>query len=112
MDGFARLERQLVAALRAHLETGRAPDVPEAGVTLWRAFGDLCGTRTWHASGPNPIAFAEIEAWARLGRWPLEPRHVAAIRALDAAWLDQARKPPGGAPRAALTTELFDALTG
>lgn len=115
-EGFARLERQLVAALQAHLATGAPPDVPEAGVLLWRVFAELAGTRTWHASGPNPIAFGEIDAWARRGRWPLEPRHVRVIRALDDAWcahVDERRGAggkPSRKPSAELTPALFDAL--
>lgn len=119
MDGFARLERQLVASLETHVATGRPPDVPEAGALLWRRhFAELCGTRSYGPNGPNPIAFAEIEAWARLMRWPLQPHHVAAIRALDDAWLEHAyarrsagdRKTLPASSGQALTPALFDLI--
>lgn len=120
MTGFDRLTTQLVAALRAHLAGGR-PSVPEAGRPLWRAFCDLAGTRTWYAHGPNPITFAEIEAWCRVMREPLQPHHVEVIRALDAAWLEHARgqlaTPEKDRKRAVrapsgqeLTPALFDAV--
>lgn len=82
--------KQLVAALSAHLQSGQPPIVPESGRDLWRIFIDLSRTRTYHMAGPNPIAHREIEAYARLHRWPLQPRHVEVIVALDAAWLEHA----------------------
>lgn len=62
--------------------------MPEAGRLIWSWFGALNGSRTYHMSGPNPISYAEIEAWARLHGWSLSQRHIDAIRALDDAWLD------------------------
>lgn len=87
MTAHDRLRAQLVAALKVHLHHGDAPDVPEAGRLLWRAFMELDGTRTFHAAGPNPIGFAEIEAWGRLMGYPLAQRHVATLRAMDSALL-------------------------
>lgn len=87
MMAHDRLRAQLVAELERHLRHQDRPQVPEAGHLLWRAFMELDGTRTFHAAGPNPISFAEIEAWARLMRYPLAPRHVSTIRAMDAALL-------------------------
>lgn len=84
-----RLETHLTAALRRHL-TGGKPVVPEAGVLLWNLFMEISASRTYHAAGPNPISFAEIEAYCRLHRWPLQPHHVATIRELDDAWLEHA----------------------
>ncbi len=84
-----RLQKQLVAALATHLAGGPLR-IPEAGRLLWGWFIELHATRTYHAAGPHPIAYAEIEAWARLNRWPLQPHHVDIIRAMDSAWLDHA----------------------
>lgn len=92
MNGRARLEKHLVAALREHLETRRRVHLPEGGGLLWRAFVELDATRTMHANGPNPISHSEIVAWRQLSRTPLEPHHVRIIRALDAALLDHAHK--------------------
>lgn len=83
------LEKTLSDALRQHLAGGK-PVVPEAGVLLWNLFMEISASRTYHAAGPNPISYAEIEAYARLHRWPLAPHHVASIRALDDAWLEHA----------------------
>jgi hypothetical protein len=99
MKGFDRLKRQLVEALACNLRTGRPVTVPEAGRLLWSAFIELDGTRGFGEAGPQPIAFAEIEAWCRLKRTPLEPHHVDALRAMDAAMIAhvaaEARKAAG-----------------
>jgi len=91
-----RLRRQLVEALEAHLRTSRPVAVPEAGRLLWRAFHELDATRGYGQSGPQPITSAEIEAWCRLTRTPLEPHHVGILRAMDAALVkhvvEEARK--------------------
>ena len=64
--------------------------MPEAGLLLWNLFMQISASRTYHAAGPNPISHGEIEAYARLHRWPLRPHHIAIIRALDDAWLEHA----------------------
>jgi hypothetical protein len=81
-----RLERHLVQAMKTHL-AGGPPTVPEAGRLAWGWFLELSATRSWHGAGPNPISFAEIDAWARLMRWPVLPHHVQHVRALDEVWL-------------------------
>lgn len=120
MRSFDRLEKQLLAALQRALDK-KPPRVPEAGRLLWRWFIALSETRTYHMAGPNPISFAEIEAYACLHRWPMEPRHVAIIRALDAAWLAHAtassarREGKNAVPRSSsqpITADLFDAVFG
>lgn len=114
-----RLKRQMVDALLQNLRRrDDLPNVPEAGVLLWRAFLDLDGTRTFSAQGPSPIAYAEIEAWARLMGYALRPWHVDVLRAMDAALIRQfgeeikrqkgARK-AGAKLRSALSPALFDA---
>jgi len=85
---------------------------------VWRCFIDLCGTRTYHAAGPHPISYAEIEAYARLHRLPLETRHIRLIRVLDRVWLEYANSKAAGktTPDAAakrdqgLNPQIFDAL--
>ena len=113
---MSRIQRQLVEAMQAHLATGVAPAVPDAGRDLWAIYIGIARSRTYHAAGPNPIAYAEIEAYCRLYRWPLEPHHVDVLVAMDRAWLDAAaeRMAGGGASRAALpmTPGLFDAVFG
>ncbi len=120
---MSKLSITLAAALRRHLAGGK-PVVPEAGVLLWNLFMEISASRTYHAAGPNPISHAEIEAYARLHRWPLAPHHTAVIRALDDAWLEHAyRKMESGkdgktfdgrryANAQPLTAAGFDAVFG
>jgi len=116
MKPFQRLENQLVAILRNHLATGRPAIVPDAGAILWGAFCDLSASRTMGYSAPNPISYAEIEAWARLHRWPLQSHHVAILRALDNAFVSWATS--GGRPTIprssgqAVSPTAFDAVFG
>ncbi|ABN75407.1 phage tail assembly chaperone [Cereibacter sphaeroides] len=118
MDPMKRLERQLCAAL-AEVAAGRNPPVPEAGRVLWQAFWQLSRRRTYHAAGPNPLSWTEIEAWTRLMRTPFEPHHVRILAALDDAFLDHLDASRGGSSPAMhersghpLTPELMDALFG
>lgn len=118
-----RLQAQLCAALRRHLRDRGQPDVPEAGRLIWRIFWAISAARGFHQFGPAPISFAEIEAWARLTRTPLQPHHVAIIRAMDQVFLehfalskstrrsDGVRELPRGSGHA-LTPALFDAALG
>lgn len=85
MTGIDRLREQLVTALQESLRRKRAVALPEAGRLLWAAFHELDATRSFGESGLQPITFAEIDAWCRLTRTPLEPHHVAIIRAMDVA---------------------------
>lgn len=116
MPGLDPLVRQCVKALQAHLDGGR-PVPPEGALPLWNAFCALSAARTWHASGPNPIGYPEIEAYARLMRWPFEPRHVAAIRAMDEVWIAhvdkrQAEASPEARPKPSgdISPTIFDAV--
>lgn len=121
MSPFERLEAQLADAMKAHLAGGRIA-VPPAGRLAWQWFSQLSSTRMFNPAGPNPIAHAEILAWARLYRWPIRSRHVDLIRALDDAWLvhfhearradrqDVAKLPPRSGHE--VSPALFDALFG
>lgn len=111
---MVRLQEQMTAALRKRL-AGGAARVPEGGALVWGWFADLCTTR---AQG-NPISYAEIEAYARLYRWPVEPRHVEMIRALDRVWLEAARgpapaqgQPPASYSPPPVTAAAFDVVFG
>lgn len=117
--GQERLKAQMVEALQRNLRQREArPTVPEAGRLLWRAFLDLDGVRRFGANGPEPIGYVEIEAWARLNRYPLAPWHVEILRAMDSALIrqfgeevkrQQGEKKRGAKDRAALTPAFFDA---
>lgn len=100
----------LGAALRRMLAGGR-PRLPDGADPLLRIFLALHETREIVDGAPQPIAFYEIEAYARLMRWPLAPRHVETIRALDRQWLG--RDKGGQRPSAGkITPAAFDAVFG
>lgn len=96
----------------------RSARMPDGAGLAWRWFNDVCRTRTSNGYGPNPLSYAEIEAYARLHRWPLEPRHVDLILAMDRVWMEHARSTAGAAPGAAsrpgveMTPDAFDAVFG
>ncbi len=108
------LATMLTGALRAHVAGGARPRLPDFARYWWQAFADLHAARQWHAHGPQPISLAEIEAWARLHRVQLAPRHVALLRDMDAAWLAETSKPAAAPAKNVsarpLTPELFDAM--
>ncbi|GGO55198.1 hypothetical protein SAMN05444398_103271 [Roseovarius pacificus] len=115
-----RLEKSLCAALRDHL-AGSSLRLQSEYLPIWDAFLALSRARSCGPTGPNPIGYPEIDAYARLMRLPLEPRHVACIAAMDRVWVDQVyrgRNVPEGVkvlPQRsgqALTPGLFDAMIG
>lgn len=116
------LETLLCDELRRGMKAGGGrANIPAGGDLIWRWFRDLCRTRTYHASGPNPISYLEIEAMARLQRWPLGPRHVEILRAMDEAWLDEhystrrlreGKKALPQTSQHAVSPDLFDAMFG
>jgi hypothetical protein len=108
---FGRLIRQLVAALQDHLSGGKTRP-PLAGVPIWQAFTLLSNGRRYSGGFPLPLSLADLgQIEARDGvRWPAD--HVAALFALDAAWLDHARAASAPAKAPALTAAAFDAVFG
>lgn len=91
---MVNLEKLLCAELKRQLEAKGActMHVPAGGDLLWGWFLDLNRTRTYHAAGPNPLQPSEIEAYARLMRWPMESRHVAILLAMDNIWIENAAR--------------------
>lgn len=108
----ARLRRQLVAALEAHLAQGGPPRPPVAGQPIWQAFAALSDLRQWGEATPQPIQPSEVEAWAKLARCYLPPHHAAMIFAMDAAWLRWQRTPEADRVAGPLTGAVFDAMLG
>lgn len=110
-----KLQRQILAALRSQLAGGRTR-APEAGNIIWNTFAQLSRQRSWHAHGPNPISHHDIEAYLRIMRLPLEPRHISILIAMDQVWVEftQAKATPGAkgqqVSKHPLTAELFDAM--
>lgn len=89
---MAAAERQLGRKV-----TEPGPKLPSAGRHVWQAFSELHSARSGSGFGPNPISYAEMEAWSRLTRWPLAYWEVTALRQLDEAYLTaQAKRPREG----------------
>ena len=86
------LEKLLCVELRRNLEKGGRPRLPAGGDLLWRWFLDLNASRGWGETGPAAITHAEIAAYAGLMRWPIEPRHVEILRAMDSTFMDYCRQ--------------------
>jgi len=115
----AKRQARLCAALQAALDGG-TPRPPLGDYPLWNAFAALSRRRGVGMAGANPITYAEIDAWCRLTRTPLEPHHLEIILALDAVWLDHAAKGRAVAPEGVktlppvsaqgLSPALFDVL--
>lgn len=116
----ALLRGELKRQLEAKAPT--VPRIPAGGDLLFRWFIDLHQARTYHAAGPNPISHSEILAYAQLMRWPIEPRHVSILRAMDRTYLEVSMKPQAAAPEgvktlppistAPVTAGLVDAMFG
>ena len=88
---MADIKALLCDLLRSHLAGEKNARLPAGGDLLWRWFADLNKSRTYHMAGPNPISYAEILAYATLMRWPIEPRHVIILLAMDAVILEHSR---------------------
>lgn len=92
---MTRLNALLCAELKRQLEAkGRCAilRIPSGGDLLWRWFLDLSRTRRAGFAGPEPISYSEIEAYGRVAGWPIEPRHVAILCAMDEVWLEHVQK--------------------
>lgn len=113
-----RLEKGMVSVLNQALASSKSVPVPPGGSLLWGWFMDLNAARTWHQNGPNPITYADIEAYARLHRWSMSAQHVAILRAMDAAYVDdfyskrQTGDKASQKPSGDLSADLFDAVFG
>jgi hypothetical protein len=118
---MVRLQKLMVAALRMHL-AGGATEMPAGGDLLWRWFLDLGAARSWHAAGPNPIAWSDVAAYCSLTGTRMELRHLDTLRAMDAAYIEhfhtrdappqEGVKPMPPVSARPMTGELFDALFG
>lgn len=105
--------RLLRRGLRRAIE-GRGTGLPSGAEPLLRIFLALSEQRRSDGGSPLPIGFVEIEAYARLMGWPLEPHHVETIRALDREWLKAVRERGDRKGRVAgtMNAAAFDAVFG
>lgn len=94
--------------------------IPSHAAPLWDTFTSLSRTRRYSEIGPDPISYQEVAAYRDLMGVPLASRHVAAIMAMDAAWLESAAEKLARAPTTSMqkashipvTPEIFDAMMG
>lgn len=68
------------------------PEVPDAGEHLWAWFWQLSEARPEGFSGPGPLTFGEIAAWAGLTGARPHPWEVETIKAMDRAFLASVAK--------------------
>ncbi len=69
---------------------------------VWAWFLELHAARGGGAgglTGPVPIGYRDIADWAALAGVALQPWEVAALRAVDAAWLEWAGRQAEAAAR-------------
>lgn len=112
------IQRLLCAEIARNLAAGDRPRIPAGGELLWRWFQDLHATRQQGFSGPQAITYAEIDAYARLHRLPMETCHVGILRAMDRAFFEalEKAKPPEGVKALPpissrpMSAALFDAV--
>lgn len=82
MEGL--LKRTRSAKGRAEIEAQLSvPPFPMPLMYLWSAFQRLSSRRTGSGFGINPIAYADIEAIARLGGRRFSPFEIELIEDLD-----------------------------
>lgn len=77
-------------ALRRKLDAG--PELPAECLYVWTWFCELNETRGMRAGPgglvlPQPLSFAELDAWARLTRRQLRAGETELLRAIDRIWL-------------------------
>lgn len=91
---YGTLDKQGVTK-RQHLEQAGAvspmPEVPVEAQHVWEWFWALSAARGSNGFSLVPIAYTEIEAWARLTGAEPEPWEVMAIKAMDKAMLEESR---------------------
>jgi len=117
-----RVERHVIAELKRNLAARDRVRLPAGADLLWRWFADISMSRGYNQAGPNPLQFSEIAAYSKVSGWPIEPRHVRVLMAMDVVFLEHAyadqRAGRDGVkilPRQsghAMSTGLFDAMFG
>lgn len=62
---------------------------PEIARYLWDWFQELSAARRYGENGPDPIGFADIEAWRRLTGAKPDTWDVATIRMMDQVYISE-----------------------
>lgn len=107
-------------SLRAQLQqvqasTGQAPaelctpPCPVSLAPLFQSFVEMASARSSGFGAPQPIGWADMQAWSRMTQTPVTPFEARVLRLLDAAWVrawvdgqpkdQQAASPPRKTPR-------------
>ena len=68
----------------------RVPPIPSGGERVWGLFTDLSRRRRAGFSGPDPIGWLELDAYARVTGEKLDPWEAEAITTLDDVYLEAA----------------------
>jgi hypothetical protein len=68
------------------------PEPPDVESYLLDWFWELSAVRSAGFSGPNAISYSEISSWIALTGNGVSPDDVAALRAMDAAYLNAVAK--------------------
>ena len=63
------------------------PDIPEDGVDLWEWYWQLRNAASFGASGPNPLAYTEMQAWSHLFQIHLSALDIRLLMVLDQQYL-------------------------
>lgn len=103
-DGLTALEHaesyeRQTGKTAPELEGG--PELPPDGAHVWSWFLELNAARGSGGFGPACISYVDVLAWTTLSGTLIRPSEVAAIMAIDRAWLagqikpDRAARPRG-----------------
>lgn len=87
---------QVKKTLNKNPEGLAGPPFPERYAHVWDMFLDLHNGRSYSASGPNPLSWADIKAWNDLMDINLTESEVRTLKSLDNTWLASVREDDDG----------------
>lgn len=79
-------------AKAAPAELEEEPELPPLAAHLWHWWLELNGSTGGNGFSQNPISYTEIKNWSELTGNQPEPWEVAAIRAIDRAYLNREKE--------------------
>ena len=62
------------------------PPCPELGGPIFDAYQEVAQWRRWSMGGPQPLAWADVAAWAQLRGVALDALELDGFLALERAW--------------------------
>lgn len=88
-DGQSLAQHLKAAARRSAAAKAKliGPPCPAAAEHIWGWFRALDAGRGGNGFGPNPLAWAELESFARVQGLRFTPFELELLRGLDHAWL-------------------------